>query len=117
MQWFKELFVFLKSDYLLHFWWLFSAGYVATYFLAYLIARVGGRSEHTILYQCRKAWGIAFLLHALAGSGVMINWYVQNGMFTSFWKYFPFYLVLLLVDLCLAVGLFTSRQHYVNYSR
>lgn len=115
MQWFKDLLMFLKSDYLFHFWWLFLAGYAAAYAIAYVIARVGGRSEHTILYQCRKAWGIAFLLHALASSGVMVNWYLQNGMFASFWKFFPFYLTLLIVDLCLAFGLFASRQRYVNY--
>jgi hypothetical protein len=114
-QFLKDMIVFLRSDYLTFFWWLCSAGYIVAYFLAYLIARVGARSEHTILYQCRKAWGIAFLMHALASSGVMVNWYLQNGMFASFWKFFPFYLTLLIVDICLAFGLLASRQRYVNY--
>jgi len=113
MQLFKDLLVFFKSDYLIPFWWM-CVGYTTAYFLANVIARVG-RSEHTILYQCRKGWGIAFLLHGLVSSGVIVNWYLQNGMFASFWKFFPFYLALLIVDLCLAFGLFASRQRYVNY--
>ena len=111
----NDILTFIKSDYLRNFWWLTLAGYVVTYGIAQLIARVGTRSGYTILYQCRQAWGIAFLLHGLASAGVVIYWWQQNGMFASFWRYFPFYLALFIFDLVVAISLFASRQHYVNY--
>jgi hypothetical protein len=116
MQFMNDIWTFLASDYLINFWWLLLAGYAAAYGVAQLVARVGGRSGYTILYQCRQAWGIAFLLHALAGAGVMIYWYLHNGsLFASFWRFFPFYLTLFIVDVIVAFGLFASRRQYVNY--
>src|SRR5687768_4578981 len=113
-QWFKDALDFLRSDYLNQLWWL-MAGYAACYAAALGLARLPGTSDNTIVYQCRRGCGIAFLLHALASLGVMVHWYMQNGIFNRFWQFFPFYIAILFFDLCCAVGLFASRQRFVSY--
>ncbi len=115
MQWLKDRWMDLGSDYLHLFWWL-VAGYVLAYLIAHVIARAGGPGEHTIVYRCRNAWGIVLFVHALISSAFVVNWYLQNGgQFASFWRFFPFYLTMLIVDLIFAFVSFVSRQRYANY--
>ena len=110
----KEILVFFKSDYLSYLWWLIL-GYAGCYLIAFGLAWALSNSEPTVVSRCRKAWAIAFLAHALASIGVAAFWYMQNGMFGSFWKFFPLYLVVVLVDVCFTTFLFASRHRYANY--
>lgn len=113
-QFLKTTIPFLKSDYLTYFWWL-MLGYVLCYGIAAMLAHALSKSDYTILYRCRKAWAIAFLVHTLFAAGVAGYWYYQNGIFASFGSFFPFYLALILVDVSAMFGMFSSLRHYVNY--
>ena len=114
MQWLKDLLVLLKSEYLELFWWLL-AGYAVSYLLAHLMARTLRRTGYTLVYRCRQAWGVALLTHALGTVGVAGYWYAHNGLFPSFWRFFSFYLVMLILDLVLVVYLVASRNRYADY--
>lgn len=115
-QFLKDVLVFFKSEYLTYFWWLMF-GYVVCYLIATVLARALSKSEYTILSRCRKGWAISFLAHTIAAAGLCIFWFFHNGMFASFWQFFPFYLALIIVDLSATIGLFASRQQYLSYNQ
>lgn len=113
----KPLLTFAKSDYLGYFWWLVF-GYAGCYLVALGLAwALSNSSEHTVLSRCRKAWAIAFLAHTLASLGVAAFWFIRNGMFGSFWQFFPLYMAVVLVDVCFTGFLFASRQQYAHYHK
>lgn len=115
-DWMQELINFLTSNYLTQFWWFLAAQVFACYGLAYLIAHaLGKRASYTIIYSCRQAWGMAFLVHSVASIGITVYWYVENGFFNDFWMFFPFYLVMIALDMGLCISLLLSCSKYRTY--
>ncbi len=114
-QLFDEIMQLVKNDYLTYFWWLVVAGYILAYGLANLLARAGDHNQGTLFSRCRKAWSIAFFLHALATVGIGVIWFVQNLKLASLWSYFSLYIAVAVADLCLGIGLFATRTKYFTF--
>lgn len=116
MEWLQELINFLTSTYLIQFWWFLGAQVLGCYGLAYLIAHAMGKnSNYTIIYNCRLAWGLAFLTHCVASIGITVYWFFDNGYFNDFWMFFPFYLVMIGLDIGLSITLLVSCSRYRTY--
>lgn len=107
MTWLKDILAFLLSPYL-HLWWLLVGGYLACWGLAWALATAGGPG--TIVQKCRRAWGLAFVLHLVAVIGLTVFWWQRFGFFKSFYLFLPFYIVLALADLILMLKLFAPSR-------
>jgi F0F1-type ATP synthase membrane subunit c/vacuolar-type H+-ATPase subunit K len=101
-----------SSPYMTPFWWLVAVLLIMC-FVAYPLRSVlrGG----TIVYRCHLAWAIVFSIHGIISGAVMLGWYTEHGMFTGFYRFFPFYAAIFLIGLVFALVLFWSLKRYKNY--
>ena len=93
---------YFLSGYLRPAWWLIFLGYFLAYNLAYILAR-SGKGRPAVLDDCRRAVAISFAVHALAAAGVMAKWLYDFRLFASFWRYFPWYLAVLILDIVIII--------------
>lgn len=106
---------YLASPSLASFWWLLLAMFVGSYLLAFIFFKTMPRSGATIIAHGRKAWGLAFLTHAVVTGCVLLPWYFGHRMIAGFGAYFAFYCVLLVISLLLGMALLASARRYQSY--
>ena len=110
----KSMTKFLSSPPLIEFWILFASLILGCYLVALLLAHAM-RSQTTVIHRCRRAWGLAFLLHALASIAVCVHWYLSNRMLADIGRFVPFYVVMIIIDLIIGLGLVTAARRFTSY--
>ena len=110
----KQFTTFLFSPPLHEFWFLI-AGLVGCYVFAVMFFHALP-GDTTVVHRARRAWGLAFILHALIGVGVFAHWYLGHRLLPTFGNYAWISVLVIVVDLVVAVGLLTSGRRFRSYS-
>src|SRR5690348_13024737 len=110
----KPLVSFLLSPPLYDFRWLFIGLIFGCYCVALLLVHALPQRA-TIIYRCRMAWGLAFLMHALVSIAFSLHWYSCSRMLLDFGRYVGFYLAIIGFDLMLGLGLVTAARRFAKY--
>lgn len=115
--WLRDSIAFLQSAPLVAFWYLFGSFFIGCYLMALLLVHAIPAQTTTVIYRARRAWAIAVLIHGAAAVVVLLNWYFSHRMLTTFTHFIPFYVVLLLLDLILGIGLLLSARRFQRYGQ
>jgi len=108
----EDIWLQIKGGYLTGFAWLVVALIFGCYIFALML---GNALSGTWVSRCRKAWSIAFGIHAIITLGYLVYWYEEYGVFSKFLKYFSWYCALLFIDIILALLLFIGQKRFASY--
>lgn len=97
--------------------YIYFAAYSFVWLIAWGLARLI-KNQSSIERAAKSAWAIAFVMHILGGI-VLIIWLSGQALhrFPDWWYiplYLVFYIVILIVDICLLISLLTRNARKKN---
>lgn len=112
--WLKDVMDYLRSPPLHPFWYLMLGLVVGCYLFALVLVHAVP-AQTTIIHRCRRAWGFAFLTHAVATVIVILSWYFSHRMLASFAQYFIPYVLMFAIEMLLGSSLLLSARRFQRY--